>query len=52
MTAILCDAKDCNDTRGHSLAHPLGGEVKLCPAHYAQVKQAQDAVIFRLLRVN
>lgn len=52
MTAFLCDAKDCNSTREHSLAHPLGGEVKLCPTHYAQVKEAQDAVIYRLLRVN
>ena len=47
---MKCDAQNCNNTRGYTLAHPFGGEVKLCPDHYNKVREAQDAVILQLLR--
>jgi hypothetical protein len=46
---MKCDAQNCDNTRGYTLAHPHSGEVKLCPAHYGEVKEAQDAVILKLI---
>jgi hypothetical protein len=46
---MKCDTQNCDETRGYTLAHPIDGEVKLCPKHYAQVKEAQDEMIMRLL---
>lgn len=47
---MKCHAQDCDSTRGYTLAHPLGGEVELCPEHYAKVVEAKNAVILQLLR--
>lgn len=52
MTAILCYAKDCTDVANVANAHPYGGTAYFCGRHANLIKEEQDAVILRWLRVN